>query len=101
MLCVIQVGCITSRENLCPCVNPLFLTRVYESSPLKIKITSSLSHCYGPYEGKHEFWDFFRWILRGDKVIIGGDLNFTLNRANVWAVSTRFDLIVEYFKFKI
>jgi hypothetical protein len=36
-----------------------------------------------------------------DKVIIGGDLNFTLSRSKVWGFNARRGGFVEFFKYKI
>jgi hypothetical protein len=46
----------------------------------------SLMNIYGPYEGKEEFWSNFlshQWI-KFENLILGGDLNFTLNRGEIW-----------------
>jgi hypothetical protein len=38
--------------------------------------------------------------LKKDKVIVEGDLNFTLSRVKVWGVSISIDTVVDYFRYK-
>ena len=54
---------------------------------------------YGPYLNCIHFWDnlFNNYVLRGDLVIIGGDLNFSLGQTEVWGPNARPDLLTEYF----
>ena len=40
-------------------------------------------------------------MLRGDLVIIGGHLNFSLGQAEVWGPFAHLDLIIEYFSQKL
>lgn len=47
--------------------------------------TSTILNVYGPYEGKQEFWDRLLSLqcLKTRKLIVGGDINLTLNRGEV------------------
>ena len=46
---------------------------------------------YGPYLNRISFWDnlFNNSLLRGELLIIGGDLNFSLGQAEVWGPHAR------------
>ena len=46
----------------------------------------SVINVYGPYLNRAPFWDalFQDPLLRGDSVVVGGDLNFTLGRTEIW-----------------
>eukprot|EP01018_Ginkgo_biloba_P003768 Gb_15009 [translate_table: standard] len=64
----------------------------------------TLLNMYKPYEGKQEFWANLlstKWIKQ-ENLIIGGDLNLTLHRGEIWGSSARQDRLVDYFldKFK-
>ena len=54
---------------------------------------------YGPYLNRIPLWDtiFNNSLLRGDMMIIGGDLNFSLGQAEVWGPHAHSDLLTEYF----
>jgi len=58
---------------------------------------------YSPCEGKQPFSDiiFSLPIVREYKLIIGGDLNFSINRREVWGNFTIIDKLTDYFSHKI
>lgn len=105
MLWVSEVECIQGGVNLLPYVKLLFLIWVFGLSSLLVAFgpTISVIYCYGPYQAKLKFWDYFFEMdfLREYKVIVRGDLNFNLNRDEVWEYPIRLDPMNEYFKYKI
>ena len=40
-------------------------------------------------------------LLKEERVIIGGDLSFTLHRLEIWGDSTRVDILIDFFRHKI
>jgi hypothetical protein len=60
----------------------------------------TVMNVYGPYEKKQEFWEkfFAMAVVKDERLIIGGDLNFTMNRSEVWGDSARVDRLVDFFK---
>jgi hypothetical protein len=65
--------------------------------------TFSVINCHGPYENTQFFWDSFFYLqcVKEEEVIIGGELNFTVSRVEVWGFNARLDKVVAYFKHKI
>eukprot|EP01018_Ginkgo_biloba_P018081 Gb_04379 [translate_table: standard] len=62
-------------------------------------MTFTLLNVYGPYEEKQEYWAnllLTEWI-KSKKLIIGGDLNLTLHRGEIWGSSARQDKLEDYF----
>ena len=59
----------------------------------------SVINIYGLYLNRIPFRDkiFSNTLLRGDMMIIGGDLNFSLGWAEVWGPHARTDLLSDYF----
>jgi hypothetical protein len=54
---------------------------------------------YGPYEGKHAFWEknFNSSLLMHNNLILVGDLNFNLNRGEIWGVLARPEPLTYFF----
>ena len=46
----------------------------------------SVINVYGPYSNRVHFWDalFQDPLFRGESVVVGGDLNFTLGQTEIW-----------------
>jgi len=64
-----------------------------------IRMELSFLNEYGPYEGKQFFWSDLlssQWI-KVEKLIVGGDLNLTLNIGEIWGTSTRHDRLEDLF----
>jgi len=52
-----------------------------------------LINFYGPYGERQEFWDKIKryGLLKDHKLILGGDLNFTISNREVWGPHSRSD----------
>ena len=66
---------------------------------LDLEDTFDVIDIYGPYLNRIPFWDtiFNHSLFRGEKLIIGGDLNFSLGQAEVWGPHARPDILTDYF----
>ena len=53
---------------------------------LELVDTFTIFNVYGPYLNRIPFWDnlFSNSLMRGDMVIVVGDLNFSLGQDEVW-----------------
>jgi hypothetical protein len=71
-------------------------TEVYNKD---LEISLSLLNLYGLDEGKENFWDnlYINNCLWSDNLIIRGNLNFTLNREEIWRLFSREDSLSNYF----
>ena len=65
-------------------------------------MTSPLAilNCYGPFRNREHFWDM---ILKGGlltipNLILGGDLNLTLNASKTWGKRVFIDALATHFK---
>jgi hypothetical protein len=58
---------------------------------------------YGAYEGKEFFREkvFSLNVFKPESLIIGGNLNFTLSRDEIWGVSAREDKLAGFFQDKL
>ena len=63
----------------------------------------NIFNIYGPYHDNIPFWDSLlgNSLLKGDSVILGGDLNFTLGQSEVWGPHAQTDLLTRYFTQKL
>eukprot|EP00253_Pinus_taeda_P034625 PITA_34625 len=54
---------------------------------------------YGPCQGREAFWmDIFeKSVMKMPLMVVGGDLNFSLGRAEAWGPSAREDPLTEFF----
>lgn len=68
-------------------------------SALDIEEVFLIMNVYGPYLDRVPFWENFlsKEISKGDLVIIGGDLNFSLGRSEVWGPTAHVDILSDYF----
>jgi len=59
----------------------------------------TLLNTYGPYQDRIPFWEnlFKKDCFKGNSVIIGGDLNFTLGQSEVWGPQARVDTLADFF----
>ena len=59
----------------------------------------TIVNIYGPYTNRLEFWDSFRksGFIKEIKLIIDGDLNFTLGAHEIWGPKARTDPLAPYF----
>jgi len=69
------------------------------TSALDLEEVFMIMNIYGPYLDRVSFWEAFfsKNISKGDSVIIGGDLNFSLGRSKVWGPSARADVLPDLF----
>ena len=58
---------------------------------------------YGPYGGQHDLWDRFidLRVMSEESLIIGGDLNFTINNDEIWGDFSQVDKMGEFFVQKL
>ena len=70
---------------------------------LALQTSFIVFNIYGLYLDMIPFWEsrFNNPLLRGESVILGGDLNFSLGQAEVWGPHTRADLLIDYFTQKL
>ena len=54
---------------------------------------------YGPYVDRERFWNNIFTLdgLMCDKMIFGGDLNFSLGLSEIWGVKARMDNLTDFF----
>ena len=66
---------------------------------LELGETFTLFNIYGPYNDRIPFWDSLLGnpLFKGDSVILGGDLNFTMGQSEVWGPHAQTDLLTGYF----
>ena len=55
---------------------------------------------YGPYNNRVAFWESVQasQFLKGDNVVIGGDLNFTHGVHEIWGPNARTNSFSTFFK---
>ena len=60
----------------------------------------SILNVYGPYKDRGTFWDnaFDSGFLGAPDLILGGDLNLTLNSSEIWGTKSCSDPLSSYFK---
>ena len=65
--------------------------------------TFDVVNIYGPYLNRIPFWEniFYCSLLRGEYLIIGGDLNFSLGQAEVWGPHACADVLTDFFTRKL
>ena len=53
---------------------------------LDLGVSFTIFNIYGPYLNRIPFWDALlsNHLIRGDSLILGGDLNFSLGQDEVW-----------------
>ena len=58
---------------------------------------------YGPYLDKERFWNniFSLDCLKNSKLIIGGDLNFSVGFSEIWGARARVDSLSSFFSGKM
>ena len=56
-------------------------------------------NCYGPYKDREIFWDRLRQdgLLLSPHLILGGDLNFTMNSSEIWGTKALVDPLATFF----
>ena len=66
---------------------------------IEIKMDLCFVNVYGPYVEKERFWnnllDFE--CLKCTKLILGGDLNFSLGLLKIWGCRARIDCLSDFF----
>jgi hypothetical protein len=64
-----------------------------------LNLNLKLINCYGPYANREVFWEGIKrkGILNEDKLIFGGDLNFTTLSREFWGEHIRVDHLQLFF----
>eukprot|EP00253_Pinus_taeda_P018287 PITA_18287 len=59
----------------------------------------TLVNIYGPCQGRESFWEelMTKTVMKSPLMIMGGDLNFSLGRAQAWGPSVREDPLSDFF----
>ena len=62
-------------------------------------MTLTILNIYGPYLNRVPFWNdlLSKSFISNRKVILGGDLNFSLGCAEVWVPSVMLDYLAPFF----
>jgi hypothetical protein len=73
----------------------IFLEGRFKNTAEKVK----LLNCYAPYKDRERFWQPIvdSGLLKEPRLIIGGDLNFTLSSREIWGSLARADPLSDYF----
>jgi hypothetical protein len=83
----------------------LFCSRFSTNFHVKILGTTlTLLIIYEPYKHKLVFWEkifSLKCVQEGKVMFWGVDLNFTLNRDEIWGISARVDRNIDFFNFFI
>lgn len=79
-------------------INSSLFTKVFCKS---LGFFLSIINVYGSYDGCHNFWDslFSSQSVKYDSLVIGGDMNLTLNYIEVWGHSVMSDRLVDFFQY--
>ena len=58
-----------------------------------------LANIYGPYIDREGFWTFLMNLdcLKCEKLILGGDLNFSIGLSEIWGNRARMDPLSDFF----
>ena len=59
----------------------------------------TMLNIYGPYQDRLPFWEGLlkkSW-WNNPELIVGGDLNFTIGKAEIWGDSARVDKLSDFF----
>eukprot|EP00253_Pinus_taeda_P033560 PITA_33560 len=59
----------------------------------------TLVNIYGPCQGRESFWEelMTKTVMKSPLMIMGGDLNFSIGRAEAWGPSAREDPLSDFF----
>ena len=57
-------------------------------------------NCYGPYKDRDIFWERVHngGLLNSPHLILGGDLNLTMNASEIWGTMAILDPLASFFK---
>ena len=66
---------------------------------IEVNLDICVVNIYGPYSDKEGFWrNLFDLIChKGEKLILGGDLNFSLGFCEIWGNRARLDPLSDFF----
>lgn len=64
-----------------------------------LSLPISIVNIYGPCQGRETFWDelLSKPLMKSSLAIVGGDLNFSIGRAESWGPSAREDTLSDFF----
>jgi len=89
------------REGRIKCLNLWGLRNVMGMEIITPEFPSSFQivNIYGPCQGREAFWlDLFsKSLMKSPQTVVGGDLNFSLGRAEAWGPSAREDPLTDFF----
>ena len=57
-------------------------------------------NCYGPYKDRDDFWEKVHkgGLVNSPHLILGGDLNLTMNASKIWGAKAVLDPLASFFK---
>ena len=66
---------------------------------IELNLDLCFVNIYGPYIDREKFWNNFLNMdcLKCDRLILGGDLNFSLGLSKIWGVTERVDCLSNFF----
>ena len=66
---------------------------------IELKMALCCVNLYGPYVDKERFWIrlFKMECLKSSKLILGGDLNYSVGFSEIWGVRARVDILSDFF----
>ena len=66
---------------------------------IELNLDLCFVNIYGPYIDRERFWNNFLNMdyLKCDRLILGGDLNFSLGLSEIWGVRARVDCLSDFF----
>ena len=68
-------------------------------SSIELNLDVCLANIYGPYIDREVFWNNLMDLdcLKCEKLILEGDLNFSLGLSEIWGIRARLDPLSDFF----
>lgn len=89
------------REGKLKCINMWGLKNVMGMEVVCPDFPTSFQivNIYGPCQGREHFWTdlLSKSLMKAPLMVVGGDLNFSLGRAEAWGPSAREDPLSDFF----
>eukprot|EP00253_Pinus_taeda_P004076 PITA_04076 len=90
------------REGRIKCLNLWGMKQVMGMEIISLDFPSPflIVNIYGPCQGRELFWTDLmkKAVMSSPLMVVGGDLNFSLGRAEAWGPSAREDPLTEFFQ---
>ena len=66
---------------------------------IELKLALCCVNVYGPYKDRERLWinPFKTDCLKSSKLILGGDLNFSVGFSKIWGVKAKVDILSYFF----